>query len=367
LRQQAHVLCQTRTVFVYGFGIGGQTDIAVLRRVFPAQNVELIVGSAAEVAHVLLLVRERLRRAQLRQAVEEELRAGKVEAQLAPATVSGNVTRFDSPLTIQNVYRHLPIRLEQVRMEHKEKTSQEIQCALEGVPANDRLEAGKEWRGRVHGALLGSRPFWHPGKVQRRYQATFQVVPLARFPHEAALKELGFDTAQPSVQTATLTADLHVQYGLGMLAWAAGGVFGGVGIVAFVAGPINRVETKAVLRLTDWPTGVDVKREWTLEGRNEPYLIGSDRGADISLPRMEPQHARVRLGADGSFSVTRVNGEVVVEEQRGHRTLFRIGNDYRFRAEVSRTHYRRWLPLVLWGIALVALAAAFISYRFAPW
>jgi hypothetical protein len=47
LRQRAQAAAQRRQVFVYGFGLGGQTDVSLLRKIFPAANVEVVTGNAA--------------------------------------------------------------------------------------------------------------------------------------------------------------------------------------------------------------------------------------------------------------------------------------------------------------------------------
>jgi hypothetical protein len=65
LQQRAQSLCRRRDLFVYGLGLGQQTDITVLRQVFPAQNVEVVVGNSSQVARTLRRVRERLSRTQL--------------------------------------------------------------------------------------------------------------------------------------------------------------------------------------------------------------------------------------------------------------------------------------------------------------
>jgi von Willebrand factor type A domain len=97
LQRRAQALCRQRHVFVYGFGLAEQTDIAMLRQVFPAQNVEMIVGNASQVARALEQVRERLRQTQLRQAVEQECAEGKLEVRLASRSIDEAITSFELP------------------------------------------------------------------------------------------------------------------------------------------------------------------------------------------------------------------------------------------------------------------------------
>jgi hypothetical protein len=134
LQQRAQALCARHKVFVYGFGLGQQTDIAVLRRVFPARNVELVVGGAAHVAYTLQRIRERLSQTQLRQAVEQELSEGRVEARLDQSAISGDVPTFNIPLTIRNTYSNLPIVVEQVKIQRPASSSMEVTCEVQGTP-----------------------------------------------------------------------------------------------------------------------------------------------------------------------------------------------------------------------------------------
>ena len=79
---------QSTQVFVYGFGIGQQTDISILRQVFPAKNVEVTVGGPAQIAVTLGRVRERLSRAQLRRSIEQEIDDGVVEVLLPKTSIT---------------------------------------------------------------------------------------------------------------------------------------------------------------------------------------------------------------------------------------------------------------------------------------
>ncbi len=214
LRRRAQALCQRHTVFVYGFGLGQQTDINVLRRVFPAQNVEVVVGGPAQVAYALRRVREGLRWAQLRQAVEQELSDGSLDVRLAKASVEGDVTEFEVPLTIRNDYRHLPVSIEQINVQRGRAEGQEISCMLEGSPSNVVLEAGQQWQGKVKGTLNAESPGWRLGKSERPYSATFRFVPVVHFRDEAALGDLGADTSPPKADAAALAVSLRVSYGI---------------------------------------------------------------------------------------------------------------------------------------------------------
>ena len=214
LRQRAEALSRRRQLFVYGFGLGQQTDIGVLRRVFPARNVEVVVGDTAQVAYALRRVRELLRRTQLRQAVARELEEGRVEARLAQSNVSGSRATFDVPLTIRNGYGHLPVRVEQINIQRSRGASPEIECALADAPSGLVLEAGAQWEGLVKCALQAEAPGWRIGEAAREYRATWEFAPVARFQHEAALEELGLNPTPANAGHPALAVDLRVPYGL---------------------------------------------------------------------------------------------------------------------------------------------------------
>jgi len=215
LQLRAQALCARHKVFVYGFGLGQQTDISVLQKVFPAQNVEGIVGGATHVAYALGQVRERLSRTQLRQAIEQELNEGKVEARLDQSAVSGDVAAFRIPLTIRSTYRHLPVIVDQIRVKRYASSSTEISCEVENLPANLSLAPGKEWRGVAAGTLYAVPPSWHLGKAQEAYPASFEFTPVVHFKDEAALVDLGlFDVTPTSPTTPVLNVDLRIAYGI---------------------------------------------------------------------------------------------------------------------------------------------------------
>jgi von Willebrand factor type A domain len=215
LQQRAQALCARQKVLVYGFGLGRQTDIAVLRKVFPTQNVELVVGGAAHVAYALQRIRERLSQTQLRQAVEQELSEGRVEARLDLSAISGDVPTFNIPLTIRNTYSHLSIVVEQIKIQRPASSGMEVSCEVQGAPKKFSIAPGKEWRGVVTGSLNSNQPRWHVGKTEKNYSSSFEFITLVRFQDEAALADLGLLEATPTIPgTPVLKVDLRVSYGI---------------------------------------------------------------------------------------------------------------------------------------------------------
>lgn len=350
LQQRAQALCLKRQVYVYGFGLGQQTDIAVLRRVFPARNVEVIVGNAAQVAYALRRVRERLSRTQLRQAIEQELNEGRVETRLAETTVAGAVTSFDVPLTIRNAYRHLPVRLEQVKVQRDANGSQEILCTVEGAPANVVLEAGKQWQGQVKGTLQAELPRWHMGKTEQGYQVSFQFVPVVHFQHQAALEELGIDLMAPSVGSPALSVDLRASYGLPWWPFVVLGIV----IAAFIGSAVVRQkrikqhleavklrheERKCLAgKLKIWPArqdepdgdGLDLSH-FSREKLN--LTITADDGLDVVTPESQSGEVVARLSGHligASFDDAESGKpEFHIEAAGGHKLAYESGDEMR--------------------------------------
>lgn len=220
LKRRAYALCRQYSVFVYGFGIGQQTDISVLRQIFPANNVEVVVGSAEQVAVSLRQIRERLSRAQLRQSIEQEINDGFVYVRLAKTSVTADATSFDLPVAIHNGYHRLPIKIEEARLQRESYSSKEVFCELEGDCKETVLEPGQQWQGRIKGFLHMQAPPFHIGKARQSFQATFNFVPVVRFQNEEALGELAVATTQPQVSMSSLTVDLHATYGISYLSFA---------------------------------------------------------------------------------------------------------------------------------------------------
>jgi hypothetical protein len=220
LKRHAYALCRQHRIFVYGFGIGQQTDISVLRQIFPAINVEVIAGSATQVAFALRHIRERLSRTQLRQAIEQEINDGVVMVQLAKTSITSDATSFDLPITIQNGYHRLPIKIEEIQLQRESYSSKEVLCELDGNWKDTVLAPGQQWQGRVKGLLHTQAPPFHVGKSRQSFHATFNFVPVVRFQNEAALYELSVDSIQPLANTSSLTVDLHTSYGISYFSFA---------------------------------------------------------------------------------------------------------------------------------------------------
>jgi hypothetical protein len=217
LRERAQSLCQKRQVMIYGFGLGRQTDVALLRQVFPTTNVELIVGDAAQVVSALRRVRENLRQVQLRRAVEQELNGGTVGVQLDRSEIDGAADGFTQPVTIRNNYRHLPVIIERVELRRSTASSNEVVCELEGAPRELTLAPGQQWRGRLKGLLRAELPRIKLGRNERVYRAEIQITPIAKFQNHTAIAQLdpqGLFSPEPACAESSMRINLRARYGL---------------------------------------------------------------------------------------------------------------------------------------------------------
>lgn len=221
LKNRALALCPQRHVLVYGFGLGQQTDIAVLRNVFPAENVEVVIGSPSQIVQTLRSARERLSRAQLRKAIHEELNTGTTKIDLSANNVEVEEPYFDVTLIIRNDYSRLPIIVERIEVQRAGDSSDEIACVVEGLPVGSRLEPGKQITVRVKGEMARDQQGIRLGKDERSVRGTFHLMPVICFAHQTALGQFGIDLSATKFDNATLSVQMRVQYGLSFVTIAA--------------------------------------------------------------------------------------------------------------------------------------------------
>jgi len=350
LQHRALALCRKPHVFVYGFGLARQTDIAVLRQVFPIQNVEVLVGNASQVARTLQQVRERLRQTQLRQAIEQELAEGKVEVRLERDSIDEYSNSFEMPLTIRNAHSHLSIRIEQIDVLRLISDGQEIECTLEGFPANAVLEPGKQLQAIVKGALRRAHPGLRIGEARQSYEATFQFVPVVRFQQQAALDKLDMSLNQSSIDSASLVVNLSISYGIPF--WAVGGL---VLMIAAIASFAVAKAKRAKQRLEEIELCRAERRRLagTLKLWRAQQAEPEGKGLDLSrycaakLELVIAEDDRLELIAPGSQPgevVARLSGALVgasiddvaserpqfqIEPAIGHRLVYESGGEMR--------------------------------------
>lgn len=325
LKHRASALSSRHKVLVYGFGLGRQTDVAVLRHIFPAETVEVVVGGPAHVVHTLRSLRERLSRAQLRQAIEHELSAGGVEARLENNQVEVDGDSFDLTLTIRNGYRRLPVAIERIDVQREElnlsASTQGLQgakaqstdvstprhavrpaevlaapdtyCVIEQVQDAKWLQPGDHINLRVAGALLANSPGFRIGRIERASHATFRLTPVVRFPDQPALDALAIDVSRARIEAPILSVQLKDSYGTPY--W----------LIALIAGSLLALAAIALITLKkrQLQKEDDAQRELErrrLAGMLRIWIPGRDGpGADlIDLASLQEQELNL-VAADG--------------------------------------------------------------------
>jgi len=339
LRRRAHSLCEHRRVLVYGLGLRQQTDLGLLRRVFPARYVELIVGGPSIIGDVLARMRERLRRDQLREALEQELRSGRVEVSLTPDSISGPARQMDAVLTLRNLYTRLSVRIATIHVERDNQGAQDIHCSLRSGQGSALLDPGKELRVPVRVEMSAQLPARHLGRAQWKGQAVFRMLPVVSFPDEGALRDLGLADVHPTVSPPSLRVDLRVSYGIPY--WVL--VLGFVVLLALVAVVLEvrrrKVrEAEATARMREERKRLTgYLKIWSV-GDNEPAGPGTDLSVHEAseLLLCEKREAPPEI-----VKADRAAGEDILARFSGH--LVPTGGEGQeerpeFHIDVGRTH-----------------------------
>jgi len=355
LRIRAHALCLKRKVFVYGFGLGPQTDVSLLLEIFPAGAVEVMVGAAAQVATALRRDRERSRIAHLRHAVGRDLNTGKIEVSLAQSAVEGDAGGVTQIVTIRNRYRHLPIMLEGVSLQNRAGAVSEVVCELENPPRNLTLAPGRQWQGRLRATLRVEASNFRLGRVERSYRASVRLAPVARFEHKAEIEMLNAGRVEPLCDAPSVETTLRARHGAPY--WLIGAsLLAGLCLVLIV-GRSRKLAAKRRAsveqrhaerkRLTGalkiWPSqkaepdevGVDLGAYKTAE----LDLAPNESGALGVAPR-DPHAANVVAHLSGhligALSGKAESGRVEfrIEAARGHRLAYESGAEWRETARV---------------------------------
>jgi hypothetical protein len=346
LRRRALAACSRRHILVYGFGLGRQTDIAVLRRVFPSENVEMIVGNPSQIVQTLRGARDRLSRTQVRNALEQELSAGTVEAWLEKDNIEIEGASFDATLVIRNGYARLPITLERVEVK-RDGDAEKIACVFEDVNAETRIEPAKETAIKIRGELLADHSGFRIGRREQSFQGTFRFAPVARFQHRTAIEQIGVNPDLINSEDSLLTIHMRVRYGVSR--WAVAGVVLVLSTAAMIL--IGKVKQRR-LRLDEaarrriesmhlagtlkiWRADNDESRADAIDlgqfDQQELALAITDaRKLDVVSPREQIRNVVARLSGhlNGSSPIDPAP-EFRVAAEAGHRLAYESGGEPR--------------------------------------
>jgi len=212
LRRRAQALCLKRPVFVYGFGLVPQTEVSLLLEIFPAANVEVVVGDASQAPAALRRARESLRIAQLRQVVEKDLNTGGIEVSLAQSAFepAGGVTQL---VTVRNRYRHLPVTLESVNLQNEAGAVPEVVCEMENPPRDLTLAPDQQWQGHLRATLRVETSNFRLGRVERAYRASVRLTPVAWFKQKAEIETLNAGRSEPLCDAPSVEITLRTRHG----------------------------------------------------------------------------------------------------------------------------------------------------------
>ncbi|MGH9835740.1 MAG: vWA domain-containing protein [Blastocatellia bacterium] len=355
LRRRAQELCRQRQVLVYGFGLGSQTDISLLLKIFPASNVEVVVGDAAQVATIFRRVRENLRFAQLRRAVEQELNTGGIEVRFAQSAVVSKVASITQPVTIRNRYRHLPVVLESINLQNTAGASREITCEMESLPRDLTLAPGEQWQGQLRATLRTETSNLRLGRVERSFRASVQLTPIARFPHEAEIARLNVGDAKPLYDARPLAIELRERHGVPYWLIATSSLAGLCFVLIARRGRKLRARRQAFIEqrhaerkrlsgaLKIWPShkaepgedGVDLSAHKTTKLDLAP---GASGALEVASSDSDGAHVVAHLSgrltgaSPGKAESGRV--EFRLEAARGHRLAYESDGEWREAAQV---------------------------------
>lgn len=218
LKERAAAIARRSHLTVYGLGIGGETDIGVLRQVFPAQNVEILSGDAATAGAALARLQRNLRLIRLKMLLVEDLREGKIALAPSEPKPGPSLDEWTIDCVINSTYKALPVRLTNVRLEPSGQPSAPLSANLQ-APDTLQVEPQATTTVKLTARLADPRSRWALGRRQEDLSAAWRVTAIPEFPDRAALRELRIEG---SPRWAPAEAALRTTIAYGKPWWAFG-------------------------------------------------------------------------------------------------------------------------------------------------
>lgn len=344
LRERGHKVARGGGLSVYGMGLSERTDIDLLRFVFPVEDTEIVVRSAADTGSLLGELRESLRRGRLQRAVERELEAYAVSVTTAPR--DGALPA----LQLHNDYPHLPVALSELRV-----TDLRVSGGPAGAEPQVTVGATEEAQGAViaPGSSVTLELHAEPAQndepprlldQERQYTVSCTVVPVLAFTADAGgldLESPWTPKVAPVAVTGTLIEPVP---GLWSRYWWAVALLG-------------------ILVLIAWAICVRVRPERAVVGGELRYRIGDSGGqttvqldayrkrtvtvgpggedVDVALGGLPAGSAvSFRIEAQGKWSVEAVSTSGAALHHRGRAVqTLSLKNGTRFRVEQVQFEY----------------------------
>jgi hypothetical protein len=211
LRRRAGALAQRSHLIVYGLGIGGQTDIGVLRRVFPARNVEILSGDAASAGAAMARLQRQMRLVRLKTLLERDIEQGAVTVSPQSPSNRGNEGTVTVPIVIQNAYQTLNVTVTGLHVEPAADVPPGISVHL-NAPSHLRLGQGERSTLTLTVALRRKVRRWALGRHRLSIESRWLPVGEAQFEDRAALEILRLPS-RPTFQPLAASVRIAVEYG----------------------------------------------------------------------------------------------------------------------------------------------------------
>jgi len=211
LRQRGHALAARANLTVYGLGIGGETDIGVLRRVFPARNVELLTGDAALAGAALSRIQRNVRLMRLKTLLQEDVASGGVEVTAVKRVADERQGLVNVQCEVRNAYRYLPVSISNLHLERSDLGSPELRGTLE-APASLQLGPRERAEALLRVRAEATRPRWVLGRRQEQIHGTSIAAGTVAFPDREALEALGLPDT-PRIVADALQVSVSIVYG----------------------------------------------------------------------------------------------------------------------------------------------------------
>ncbi|QQS46591.1 MAG: VWA domain-containing protein [Acidobacteriota bacterium] len=349
LRRRASELCSTRQLMVFGLGLGERTDVALLQQVFPTTNVELITGNAMNVMPALRRIRESMRAARLRRALESELTEGRIVTLAARNEIGITDREFVEPITIRNDYRRLPVVIDRIDLTVESSPAEDVTFELDETQGIT-LAPGQQWQGSLRGSLITNQPVLSVGRHERGYQSAIRISPVVRFQHRDEIAQSGIQTRHPFATGLSIRVEFRERYGVPY--WIiCGAMLVGLGFILLV----RRRRKISARRIAAKETRLSERRRITgeikiwLSDKPEPDEGGFDAGVN------NPERLRLVQASNGNLEIApsdepgidivacisgRISGarpndpesgrvEFSLEVERGHRLAYETGGEWR--------------------------------------
>lgn len=305
LRQRGHDLASRTRLTVYGMGIGGATDIEVLRTVFPAQNVEIATGDAAGAARALQSVLRRLRLERLRTLLQEDLGSGEIRFSLAPPSRASAAGRYEVILTVENRYKALPVLISELTLTPANGSGSPVSFT-ENITVEPNKTVSRSFE--VEPKFDAHR--WQLGRMRLTLPLAYEPRVQATFPDETALRALQLP-ARPRYAREPVGVSITDEVGIPW--WLVIGT-----LLAFVGTVIGWFRRQTIHPQTTLVGTISFGTEVVeLSNYGRSTLTCGAVGADIEIPgatetvqlELQQDGDYVQLAASASGVGVTVNGE----------------------------------------------------------